>query len=285
MTPVVRLAMLVLLADPASAAEHLAGPFAGFEHASGPVLSNPHDLAFGPDGQLYVADLGHDRIAIIDPETLMLTGEIGAGLLSEPHDVAFDAAGRMLVADTGNSRIAIFEGDRLIAEFAEGIRRPEGVMAHPDGRIIATGTGNNALVAYDADGALLARYQGQLLRPHDVALAPDGRIWLADAGNDRLLILDADLALLETVDDPAHAWDGPRYLDFDGAGNPVVADKNSHRIKRLGAGHALTGSIGEGAGQGPGLFRTPEGVAIADGTYWFSDSGNDRVVRYRALTH
>lgn len=261
-------------------------PFASFDRASPPVLANPHDLALGPDGKLHVSDVGNGRIAVLDPHTLALEGEIGAGALSQPHDVAFDANGRLLVADTGNDRIAWFEDGRLISILGESLSRPEGVAVHPDGRIIATGAGNDMLAAFAPDGTELARYAGPLSRPHDVAVAPDGRIWVADSGNDRVLVLDGDLELLATLDAPEYGWAGPRYLDFDADGNAVVADKDSHRIKRIDrATYRMTGSIGAGAGRGPGFFRTPEGVEIEGGVYWFSDSGNNRIVRYRVLTN
>ena len=32
--------------------------------------------------------------------------------------------------------------------------------------------------------------------------------------------------------------------------------------------------------EGPDKFATPEGVEIRGNTIWFSDSGNDRVVKY-----
>lgn len=276
-----RLALLALalLSLPAAAG----GPFASFDAASAPVLSNPHDLVIGPDGRLYVADLGHDRIAVMDPQTLEVTGEIGAGQLSGPHDVAFDARGRMLVADTNNDRIAIFEGGRLVAALTEGLSRPEGVVEHPNGRIYATGAGNGRAVAY-RDGAVVARLGG-LLRPHDLEIDAAGDLWIADSGNDRMLKVSAELEVLAVLDDPAYGWSGPRYLDLDPAGNLVVADKYSHRVKRIAPDGAMTGALGAEAGLGPGLFRTPEGVEVRDDTLWFSDSGNDRVVRYRVLTN
>ena len=37
------------------------------------------------------------------------------------------------------------------------------------------------------------------------------------------------------------------------------------------------------AGRGEGLFDRPEGVEIRDADVWFSDTYNNRIVRYRAL--
>ncbi len=56
--------------------------------ASSTALDNPHDLKLSPDGRyLYVADVGNNRVAILDPETLELLGEFGAGHQSGTHDI------------------------------------------------------------------------------------------------------------------------------------------------------------------------------------------------------
>ena len=61
--------LLFAFACPALA-QDTPGPFARFELASEPVLADPHDLAIGPDGRLYVADKFGARIAVFEPEPL-----------------------------------------------------------------------------------------------------------------------------------------------------------------------------------------------------------------------
>ena len=49
-------------------------------------FSQPHDLVLSPDGDfLYVADVGNDRIKVLDPTTLATLGTFAAGQLSGPH--------------------------------------------------------------------------------------------------------------------------------------------------------------------------------------------------------
>ncbi len=262
-----------------------AEPFAVFDAASAPVLGNPHDVKLGPDGLLYVSDVDGDRVAVLNPTTLELMHEIGAGELSAPHDVEFDAAGRLLVADTGRSRIAVFDlaSGELLGALAGSISRPEGVLAHPNGRIYATGAGSGNIVAYD-DGKVVAE-EGGLSAPHDLEVDAAGDIWIADAANDRLVKVSPELETLAVIDDPALGLSGPRYLDIDAAGALIVADKYSHRVLKLTPGGALIGVLGGAAGLGPNRFRTPEGVEIDGGTYYLSDSGNDRIVRYLVVTN
>ncbi|MDH3668594.1 MAG: NHL repeat-containing protein [Paracoccaceae bacterium] len=267
----------------AAATAQTPGPFAAFDAASDAVLGNPHGLVFGPDGLLYISDVDNDRVAVMDPDSLLVVREIGRGELSAPHDVDFDAEGRLLVADTGNNRIAVFAGDRLTGSVSGGLARTEGVAVHPNGKLYASSAWAGTLIAFQ-DGEAVAGARG-MSAPHDVAIDEAGNLWVADSNNDRLIKFDPDLNVLQMLDDPSYGWSGPRYLNLDGQGNLVVADKYSHQIKKLAPDGRLIGVIGGSAGKGPGRFRTPEGVAIRGNVLFFSDSGNDRIVRYRVVTN
>ena len=61
-----------------------------------------------------------------------------------------------------------------------------------------------------------------------------------------------------------------------------VADKYSNSIKVIAPNGDLLHIIGgEKSGKGPNLFDRPEGVEIRSKDIWFSDTYNDRIVRYR----
>lgn len=282
-TPALPLAFLCALAGSATAE-----PDVTFVAASTTAMENPHDLKLSPDGRhLLVSDLGNDRVLILDPTTLEPLGSFGEGEQKGTHDVEFDADGRVLVADTMNGRVLIYDLDGLSATvtgtLSERLMGPEGVLAHPNGRIYVGGAWSDNLVVFE-DGTVVGELTG-LSSPHDVEVTPDGDIWLADSGNNRLMLLGPDLDVKRVLEGAPYDFDGVRYLDVLVDGTVIAADKHSHRIKMIAADGALLGVIGGKSGFGPGLFRTPEGVetrADADGlTAWFSDSGNDRVVMYR----
>jgi DNA-binding beta-propeller fold protein YncE len=246
--------------------------------ASDVALDNPHDLKLSPDGTaLFVADVGNDRVAILDPESLALISAFGADHQDGTHDVDFDAQGRAYVADTHNGRVTIYdlEGGNpvLIGELGERIRGPEGVLAHPNGRIYVAGAWSDNVVVYE-DGRIVAELGG-LSSPHDVELAPGGDIWLADAGNDRMLLLSPELEIKRELAGPPYDFDGVRYQDVLADGTLIAADKNNHQVKVIGPHGALLLVLGSGE------LRTPEGVEALGDTLWISDSGNDRVVKYR----
>ncbi|MDF1730696.1 MAG: NHL repeat-containing protein [Minwuia sp.] len=258
-----------------------------FEAASEAVLDNPHDLKLDA-GQKYllVSDVGNNRVAFLDPVSLTVVGGFGADHQSGTHDVDFDADGRLLVADTHNNRVTIYELDgtrgALVGELSERVRGPEGVLAGPDGRIYVAGAWSHNVVVY-RDGAVVGELKG-LRSPHDLEWAPDGNIWLSDAGNDRMLLLSPDLEILKEWSGPAYTFNGVRYQDVLPDGTVIAADKNSHQVKVISADGELLLTLGTGRpGKGPNQFTTPEGVEVRGDLVWISDSGNDRVVRYRII--
>lgn len=256
-----------------------------FETASKAPLSNPHDIKLSPDGsRLFVSDVGNDQVVILDPHSLGYIASFGADEQNGTHDVEFDGQGRLYVADTHNHRIAIYELDgdkaKLSGELSDKIRTPEGVLAHPNGRIYVTGAGSGNIVAY-LSGRVVAE-QGGLSAPHDVELAPNGNIWVADSGNNRMLLMSPDLTILRELSGTPYNFSGQRYLDVTANGTLVIADKYTHSVKVITANGALVATIGDGrAGRGPDRFRTPEGVELVGDTLWIADSGNDRIVRYK----
>jgi DNA-binding beta-propeller fold protein YncE len=260
-------------------------PFATFDAASEAVLSDPHDVVIGPDDRLYVADKFADRIAVLDHDTMEVIGSFGDGELSAPHDIDFDTNGRAIIADTGNHRVAIYDFSSGSAQFAGsvvGLARPEGAIAHPNGRIYATSSGFGSITAFE-NGAAVAT-AGGLSAAHDIAIDSSGDLWVADAGNRRIVKYSPDLEVLRVLDDPKYGWAGPRYLDVDPLGRLVVADQDAHRIVMIDKDGALVGVLGNGVpGMGPNRFDDPEGVEIAGSMYFFADSDNNRIVRYQVV--
>jgi DNA-binding beta-propeller fold protein YncE len=258
-----------------------------FLGASSTPLSNPHDLKLSRDGKiLFVADVGSGRVVGLDPDTLELVDAFGEDILRGTHDIDFDERGRMYVADTHQGRAAVFAmlGTRgeLVGSLSERLSGPEGVLAHPNGLIYVAGAWSNNVVAFQGDEVVYEL--AGLSAPHDLEVAPDGRIWLADAGNDRVLLLSESLAVIRELSGPPFDFDGVRYLDVLPDGTLVAADKYTHTVKVIDPSGSLLATLGTGRpGKGDGVFRTPEGVESAGDMFWFSDSGNDRIVKYRLV--
>ncbi len=257
--------------------------FATFERASEAILNDPHDLSFGPDGRLYVADKFADEIAILDPETLERVGGFGDGTLLGVHDISFGPDGRAYAAVTGLGAVAVYDmtaNGAVFLDMLSGFARTEGALAHSNGRlyVMAAGTGRLSMVENGAQVATV----GGMFGAHDVAEAPDGTIWVGDQSQRRLVQFSQDLEQLKVLDDPKYGFAGPRYMDFDDFGRIIVADQDAHRILLIDPeADKLLGVLGTGQpGMGPGLFDDPEGVAVRGNAYYFADSDNDRIVKY-----
>lgn len=258
-----------------------------FLGASNTFLGNPHDLKLSPNGNyLYVADVDNNRVAILDPDTLDFLADFGDDHQRGTHDVDFDAKGNVYVADTHNNRVTIYKSagvaSLLIDELSYRISGPEGVLAHPNGLVYVAGAWSNNVVAYEK-GQLVHELKG-LSSPHDLEVTPDGSIWLSDAGNDRMLLLTPELEVIREWSGPAYDFNGVRYQDVLPDGTVIAADKNNHQVKVIAPDGKVLHVMSDGrAGKGPNTFRTPEGVETRGDIVWISDSGNDRVVKYRMV--
>ena len=67
-------------------------------------LAFPADVAFGPDGTMYIADLGNARIRAVAPNGVITTVAGPEGLV-RPRALAVDAAGTLYIGDGGAHRI------------------------------------------------------------------------------------------------------------------------------------------------------------------------------------
>ncbi len=253
--------------------------------ASNAALNNPHDLKLSPDGKyLFVSDVGNNRIAILDPDSLELVGSFGSDHQSGTHDIDFDSQGRAYVADTHNNRVTIYDINgttaKLIGEINQRIRGPEGVLVHSNGLVYVAGAWSGNIVAYE-NRQVVGELSG-LSSPHDLEETSAGDIWLSDSGNHRLLLLSPQLKILRELGPQKYKFNGVRYMDLLDDGTLVAADKNNHVIKFIAADDTLLFVLGTGKpGLGVNKFVTPEGVEAKHQTLWLSDSGNDRIVKYR----
>ena len=260
-----------------------------YQLASTTALSNPHDVKLSPDGRyLFVSDVGNNRVVLLDPETLDFVAEFGSDHQSGTHDVDFDAQGKAYVADTHNNRVTIYRmaGTQatLTGELKGRVRGPEGVLNYSNGTVYVAGAWSGNVVAY-RNGQVVNELGG-LSSPHDLVETADGNIWLSDSGNSRVLLVSPELKILRELSRSAYDFNGVRYMDVLGDGTLVAADKNNHQVKFISHDGTLLLVLGSGKReQGPDKFATPEGVAVKGHTIWFSDSGNDRVVKYTVRRH
>ena len=97
-----------------------------FEGAPVGAFRNPQDLCVSPDGDVYIADTGNNRIVVLaqDLKTVrrIITGfeaEGAAQTFSAPSGVAISEKHRLYIADSLNRRIVVLEPDGTFVKYVK----------------------------------------------------------------------------------------------------------------------------------------------------------------------
>lgn len=244
------------------------------------ALMVPAGLALGPEGQLYILDLGNRQVRVLGADGVLRTfigpdHPLVAGSPNgfAPYGVAADAQGRVLVADRANHRVWQLDPDgtgRPVAGNGQrgfggdgnssGLARladPRAVEMGPDGAIYVADTGNRRVRRVGTDGRIstLAGDGGELpwsgrrlalqagLKPIDLAFDPQGRLLILDELGPCLLRLEADstLGVVSQFEPGAQ----PKALSVAPQGRVLVADYGLRRVvvvQEQGAGLPLAGN-------------------------------------------
>lgn len=162
-------------------------------------LNQPHSIQFGPDGSLYICDVGNNVIRRIDPATGQISTFAGTGKagptpdgspiagtpLQGPRSIDFDAAGNLWLVTRAGNQVLKFD---LAA----------GKIHH------VAGTGQKGFTG-DGGPAREATFNG----PKGIALAPNGDAYLADTENHVIRMIEAKTGLIRTVAGTGEKGDGP----------------------------------------------------------------------------
>jgi RHS repeat-associated protein len=256
-------------------------------------LSDPREIAVGPDGSLYIADLVDNRIRRVGPDGVITTvagnGTQGFGgdggpatqaSLNYPSGVAVWPDGGLYIEDAGNQRI----------------RR-----VGPDG-VITTVAGNGTQ-GFGGDGgpatqASLGLVEGLSFSP-GIAVGPDGSLYIADTGNSRIRRVGPDGVITTVAGNGTQGFGGDggpatqaslfsdRSVAIGLDGSLYIADLG--RIRRVGPDGVITtvaggGQPADGLGDGgpatQASLNHPAGIAVGpDGSLYIADVVNQRIRR------
>jgi DNA-binding beta-propeller fold protein YncE/ABC-type molybdate transport system permease subunit len=167
----------------------------------------PTDVAFAPDGTIFVSEYGgNDRISVFTEkgDFLHSFGSPGSGdnQFLRPSALCVDKSRRRLyIADACNQRIAVYDLGGNLQGYIGAAGRGPGQLRYPydlallaDGTLVVCEFGNNRLQLFNTDGDSVAIYGGpgrqlgQLAYPWGVAVDQSGRAFVVDAGNNRIQI-------------------------------------------------------------------------------------------------
>jgi sugar lactone lactonase YvrE len=258
--------------------------------ATSAELNQPTAVAVDSGGDIYIADLGNNRVrevivntggifTVAGDGTRGYSGDGGAATSAElnyPYGVAVDAAFNIYIADSNNERVRKVTGST--------------------GKI-STVAGDGAQ-GYSGDGG--AAISAELYSPHGVAVDTVGNIYIADYSNNRVRKVTVSTGIISTVagnGTQGHSGDGgaatsaelytPYSVAVDDVGDIYIADFGNERIREVAAstgdistvaGDGSLGYSGDGGAATSAELNQPTGVAVdGAGDVYVADYANDRV--------
>ena len=251
----------------------LAGSTMGFADGQGSAakFSNPVGLAVDGAGNIYVGDLGNNRIRKITPDGNVTTlagstqgyadGQVSVAKFSGPNGVAVDGAGTIYVVDQSNHKIRkITPGGNVttLAGSTSGLANGQGTAAkflYPAG-VAVDGAGNS----------YIAETSNHVIRK----ITPTGNV----------TTLAGSTQGYADGQGSAAKFNSPAGVAADAAGNIYVADQTNNKIRKItpnGSVTTLAGStFGFADGQGSAAkFSYPNTLAVdGAGNIYVADYGN-----------
>ena len=152
------------------------------------ALNGPADVAFGPNGDIFVADgeSTNTRIVKFNKNGMFLKswGTKGSepGQLLVPHGIVMDSRGRLFVANRGNKRIEIFDQEGGFLGQIKTAVTPYGLFIGRDGIIyVADGTkGSESLSVINTRNEKVLAHIPGLNGSHMLTVDRKGAIYVAE---------------------------------------------------------------------------------------------------------
>ncbi len=211
----------------------------GYGGDGGPAVKaqfkQPHSIQFGPEGDLYICDIGNHVIRKIDMKTATISTFAGTGKagdtpddspiagtpLKGPRSLDFDREGNLWLATREGNQVFKFE-------------LKAGKIHH------IAGTGKGGFTGHGGP-ALEATLSG----PKGISVDASGNVWLADCESHSIRMIDAKSGRIELIAGTGKKGDGadgdplkcemgrPHGVYADADGGIYIGDSEAHKIRVL----------------------------------------------------
>lgn len=264
--------------------------------ASSAELTFPYGLAFDAAGDLYIADVGNERVREVLSSNSNIVTVAGtsfadgspatSAFLNHPFGLAIDATNNTVVADTGDYEVRRYAPGGSIGPFGQlpPFTTPLAVALDQSGnfyisdlepRVLkTTSAGVTTIIAgngTDGDGGDQGpATQAPISQPSGVAVDAAGNVYFTDYTNKRIRKVNTQgvISTIAGTGNPLFSGDNgaaisagidPFDIAFDRQGNLYVADQFNNRIRKIGS----NGTITTVAGTGKGGYAGDGGLATA----------------------
>ncbi|MEU7769212.1 serine/threonine-protein kinase PknD [Nocardia sp. NPDC049190] len=237
-------------------------------------VSLPTDVAVDPAGDVYVTDMGSDRVMRLAagasaPTPLPFTG------LKNPQGVAVDPAGNVYVSDTSNDRVMKLAAGASVPTPLPftGLKNPHGVAVDGAGDVYVADWGNDRVVrlAAGASTPTILPFTG-LQDPQGLAVDSAGNVYVTELGTERVVRLAAGASASTTL--PFTVLKDPQGVAVDTTGDVYIVDWGNKWVVRLAAGASTPTPL-----PFTGL-KNPQGLAVdTAGSVYVTDLGPNPVVK------
>ena len=152
-------------------------------------FSKPWAICIGPDGRIYVADNGNNRIQVFhcdDTFSHIIDDKIWN--IGDPGGLVFDLSGQLHVTDQKSNVVNVITAEgQFVRKYGQpDLKGPRGITIDPAGNSLVVNYNGCSLAIFNPSGTHTHSI-GDFYYPIGVAVASNGSVWVADTYKNKLV--------------------------------------------------------------------------------------------------